>query len=112
MVDVVLHYTFCLLSALTSAETVAPSMRELANRVAVIIPHKWKQVAIQLELDRGVRKAIEKDEKECFDQFTAVLEEWKQSESRPYTWQTLISLLKSASVGEKTLAEQLERDFC
>ena len=102
-----------LLSALTSAKTSAPRMGDLTNRVAAIIPHKWNQVAIQLELDRGVRNRIESDRKGCcLDQFIAVLEEWKQSESLPYTWKTLISVLKSASVGEKALAEQLERDLC
>ena len=92
--------------------TNAPKLSDLANRVAAIIPHKWKQVAIQLELSRGERKAIEKDEDECFDRFTAVLEQWKQSASLPYTWKTLVTALKSTSVDEQALAEQLERDFC
>ena len=90
----------------------APKLSDLANRVAAIIPHKWKPVAIQLELSRGERKAIEKDEDECFDRFMAVLEQWKQSASHSYTWKTLITALKSASVDEQCLAKQLDRDFC
>ena len=96
----------------TPSKSSLPKLSDLANRVAAIIPHKWKQVAIQLELSRGERKAIEKDEDECFDRFTAVLEQWKQSASLPYTWKTLVTALKSTSVDEQTLAEQLERDFC
>ena len=88
-------------------------MGDLTNRVAAIIPHKWNQVAIQLELDRGVRNRIERDGKGCcLDQFVAVLDEWKQSENLPYTWKTLISVLKSASVGEIALAERLQKEFC
>ena len=68
-------------------------------------------MAIQLELSRGERKAIEKDEDECFDRFMAVLEQWKQSASLPYTWKTLVTALKSTSVDEQTLAEQLEGGF-
>ena len=56
--------------------------------------------------------AIETNEGKCDDRFIAVLKEWKQSESLPYTWKTLISVLKSASVGEIDLAGQLEKDFC
>ena len=60
-----------------------------------------------------MRNRIERDGKGyCLDQFIVVLKEWKQSESLPYTWKTLISVLKSASVGEIALAEQLENDFC
>ena len=87
-------------------------MRDLANRVAAAIPHKWKQVAIQLDLSLGERKAIEKDEQEAFDRFIAVLEQWKQSVSQPFTWKTIITVLKSASVGEQGLAEELKKDFC
>ena len=87
-------------------------MKVLANRVIAKIPHKWKQVAIQLELEEGVIDAIEKNEGKCDDRFIAVLKEWKQSESLPYTWKTLISVLKSASVGEIDLAGQLQKDFC
>ena len=96
----------------TPSKSSSPKLSDLANHVAAIIPHKWKQVAIQLELSRGERKAIEKDENDCFDRFMAVLEQWKQSGSLPYTWKTLVTALNSTSVDEQTLAEQLERDFC
>ena len=87
-------------------------MKDLANSVAAIIPHKWKQVAIQLELSRGERKAIEKDEDECFDRFVAVFEHWKQSSCQSFTWKTLVEALKSPSVGEQSLAEQLQKEYC
>ena len=101
------------LSSVTSpSKSKAPKLSDLANCVAAIIPHKWKPVAIQLELSRGERKAIEKDEDECFDRFMAVLEQWKQSASQPYTWKTLTTALKSVSVDEQCLAKQLHKDFC
>ena len=103
-------FSLCLVA--TPSKSSAPKLRDLANCAAAIIPHKWKQVAIQLELSKGERKAIEKDEDECFDRFMAVLEQWKQSASLPYTWKTLITALKSTSVDEQSLAEQLQRDFC
>ena len=48
-------------------------MSDLANRVAAVIPHKWNQVAIQLQLSTGERKAIEKDKTESSERFMAFL---------------------------------------
>ena len=87
-------------------------MSDLANRVTAVIPHKWNQVAIQLQLSTGERKAIEKDKMESSERFMCVLEHWERSCTLPYTWETLIAVLKSASVGEQELADQLHRDFC
>ena len=100
------------IGGVTPSRTSAPIMRDLANRVAAVIPHKWKKVAIQLDLSRSERKAIGKDEDKSFDCFIAVLEQWKQTANLPYTWKTIVTVLKSASVDEARLAEELEKDFC
>ena len=90
----------------------APAISHLANRVAAVIPNKWKKVAIQLELSEGEIKAIQTDEKESFDQFIAVMYRWKQSLSKPFTWATLVSALESPSVNENRLAHELRTEFC
>ena len=87
-------------------------MRVIANRVAAVIPHQWKKVAIQLELSGGAIQAIQRDEHDSFDQFMAVMYQWKQSLSKPFTWATLVSALKSPSVNEIELAKGLHHEFC
>ena len=87
-------------------------MKDLANCVAAAIPDKWMQVAFQLELSRAEIKAIKKDEDDSFERFMAVLDHWKQSTSQPFTWEALITALKSTSVNEFRLAEKLQQDFC
>ena len=87
-------------------------MRDLANRVAAVIPHKWKMVAIQLDVDMGAINRIERDKCNSFDRFMEVFDSWKQSSCEPYTWKTLVTALKSRSVDEVRLAEELQRDFC
>ena len=87
-------------------------MSVLANRVAVVIPHQWKKVAVQLELSRGKIKAIQKDEDDSSDRFMAVMDHWEQSLSKPFTWATLVSALQSPSVNETTLADELKHEFC
>lgn len=91
--------------------SLAPKMKDLANCVAAIIPYKWKQVAIQLELSRGDIKTIEKDENDCFDRFMAVLDKWKQSAQHPYTWEALVTALRSKSVDENKLADEIQKTF-
>ena len=87
-------------------------MSVLANRVAAVVPDKWKKVAVQLELSQGEIKAIQKDEDDSFDRFMAVMYQWKQSLSKPFTWPTLVSALRSPSVNETRLADELKHEFC
>ena len=89
-----------------------PKMKDLANYVAAVIPDKWMQVAVQLELDRSVIKAIRNDEDDCFKRFMAVFDHWKQSSSQPYTWKALVTALNSKSVNEFTLAKKIQQEFC
>ena len=89
-----------------------PTLKDLSNRVAAVIPDKWIQVAIQLELDMSVIRTIRKEESSCFEQFVAVLEQWKKSSSLPYTWKSLVTVLRSRSVNESRLAHELEIEFC
>ena len=90
----------------------APAISVLANCVAAKIRDKWKKVALQLELSVGVIRAIQRDQQDSFDQFMVVMYEWKDSLSRPFTWDTIVAVLKSDSVNETRLASELQREFC
>ena len=89
-----------------------PKMSDLANHVAAIIPDKWKPVAIQLGLSMGEIKTIQRDENDRFTQFMAVFDRWQQTSCKPYVWKTLVTALKSRSVNENKLADELQREFC
>ena len=86
-------------------------MSVLANRVATIIPHQWRKVAVQLELSGGEIKAIQNDERDSFHQFMAVMYQWKQFLSIPFTWDTLVTALRSPSVNEIRLSNELNHEF-
>ena len=60
----------------------------------------------------SVIRTIRKEESSCFEQFVAVLEQWKKSSSLPYTWKSLVTVLRSRSVNESRLAHELEIEFC
>ena len=99
-------------SAATCGGLSEPADDDLANHVAAIIPDKWKQVAIQLRVSRSVIKRISTDEKGSFDQFMAVFDHWKSASTKPYTWKILVDALKSRSVDEVKVADELHRMFC
>ena len=107
-------FTLFILSVASTAPgvTLEPKMKDLANRVAAVIPHKWKMVAIQLDVDMGAIDRIESDKCNSFDRIMAVFDCWKRSSCEPYTWKTLVTALKSRSVDEVKLAEELQHDFC
>ena len=96
-------------STISNAAT-EPKMKDLSKYVAAVIPDKWMQVADQLELSRSKIRAIRKDEDDCYERFMAVFDQWKQSCCQPYTWESLITALKS--VDETGLAYKLKHDFC
>ena len=74
------------------------------NEVAARIPHKWKEVGIQL---------IKGEKLKCFTSaeplhnFSSVFTTWKSEASSPYKWSTVIDALKALSVDETRLAEKL-----
>ena len=94
----------------SSAES-ASTLSVLANRVAAVIPHQWRNMAVQLELTEGDIKAIQEDENTVSDRFNAVMKRWKQSLTKPFTWEALINALRSPSVNELRLANELTHDF-
>ena len=87
-------------------------MDDLANYVAAIIPHKMNEVAIQLGVSMNEIMRICIDEKGYFRQFMAVFNHWKSASTKPYTWKTLVDALRSRSVNEVKLADELHHKFC
>ena len=77
--------------------------------VASKIPSKWKIVGLSLGIDQSQLDAINMHRLasplECFsDVFTY----WESNPQRPTTWNTLLGVLRSNSVGEKTLSDSIE----
>ena len=102
---------------LQSAEPVSsggvPETPELLNEVAAVIPAKWRAVGTMLKVPSGMLDAIQAQGHgapnaglHCFGY---MLEEWRSRRTCPYTWDTLISVLRSTSVGEVALAEKLAK---
>ena len=91
--------------------TGAPKLPDLMNEIASVIPAKWRGVGIQLGLSSSTLDGIEMENgskpNSCLQSFEKVFTKWEQQHPKPYTWDTIIGVLRTAAVGENVLAETL-----
>ena len=88
-----------------------PTMSQLCEE---ILPstNKWKPIAIQLEIDPTDIERISIDKSSEQERFMEVFVIWKRQNRRPFTWGVLVSVLKSRSVDELCLAENITKRYC
>ena len=84
------------------------------NKVAAVIPTKWKLVGLQIGLEPPQLEIIE--QKHAFSHnpvlcFCDVFTEWKKRRTSKCSWSTIISALNSQLVGEAALADQLKMEL-
>lgn len=103
------RYVFHLCTVPVSLDS-EPLLPDLMEKVAAVIPHKYEMVGLQLGLTLDECKAIHPQHQSLEDYhhaFGEIFDIWRRRGSLPYTWNTLIGVLKSASVREAQLSEQL-----
>ena len=82
-----------------------PELSDLMNEVAAVIPNKWQQVGIVLNVSDGDLSCfVQLDSQKCF---ISVFTTWRNKETSPYTWQTVVKALQSPTVGENKLAKDI-----
>lgn len=85
------------------------------NDVASKMPSKWRLVGIQLNLPTGTLDSIQSQNAgkatANLDNFENVLNVWMQQGLTPYTWETIIDVLKADAVGEERLAEKIANKY-
>ena len=89
-------------------------MADLMNDVASVIPAEWRAVGIQLGLSSDILDGIQSQNagkpKTCqwsFEEVTCI-SVWKRLGPRPFTWRTIIDVLRTRAVGHTSLADELE----
>ncbi|KAL5506803.1 hypothetical protein EMCRGX_G008543 [Ephydatia muelleri] len=87
-----------------------PSLKHLMEKVAAVIPSKCWAFGFQLGLTTAELQAICPQHQGLENHhraFGEIFDVWRRRGSPPYTWRTLTGVLRSASVGEVLLSEQL-----
>ena len=87
-----------------------PSLLHLMDKIAAVIPSKCWAIGLQLGLTTAELQAIcpqQQGLESHHRAFGEIFDVWRRRRSLPYTWRTLINVLRSPSVGEGLLSDKL-----
>ena len=108
-------YNCTLINSYADTSGPPPNMADLMNAVASEIPAEWRAVGIQLGLPSDILDGIQSQNagkpKACQSSFEEVLTVWERQGPRPFTWRTMVDVLRTQAVGHTALANQLETTY-
>lgn len=82
-------------------------IRELMNKVAAPCMDQWELVGVQLDINDAQLNSIRSSYRTDQQRFKAVFDLWRRKGSPPYTWATIINVLKAPSVGKGKVAKDI-----
>ena len=101
----IVHIPFLFQPLITSS----PSIDELQRLVIAKISDQWFAVGIGLGLSVSELQALQQehlhDVQKCF---VHVVEKWRRRSDPPFTWNTLLNVLRSDALQEIALADTIE----
>ena len=89
-----------------------PTQRELEELVTSKVAHKWFPIGIGLGMSGEQLEEIRENSQNIPDHcLSNLFYEWEQNphKDKPFTWGTLLKVLRSVKVGEESLANELEK---
>ena len=87
-----------------------PELSDLQNEIATKIPNMWYAVGIQLKLTHNdLCSWLAESPSDTKKLFGHVFTAWKERGTRDYSWATMIEVLKTPSVCQPRLAEELAK---
>ena len=88
----------------------ALKLKPAINALHSVCP-KWCNIGVQLEVPSFQLKNIERKSSDSMDQLRDTLDYWMNNNLSP-SWRDLVDALRAPSVGEKWLAEEIEKKYC
>ena len=89
-----------------------PKDVDLLNEVAAEIPTLWREMGLELGLSHHHLDCIETEQNRkqirCFGE---VLRSWREQQTAPYTWETIIQAMQTKAVSQYKLAQILKKKF-
>ena len=86
------------------------TLKAAINELHSVCP-KWYNIGIQLDIPTFQLKIFEQKTSTSMDQLRDTLDYWINNDPSP-SWRILVDALKAPSVGEKRLAEEIEKKYC
>ncbi len=86
-----------------------PEMKDLTNEVVAAIPDLWQEVGLQLDVPYNDMSGYHERNPTTARMFTYVLVNWRERRTSEYSWANLIKALRSPSVNQVRLADELTK---
>ena len=104
------HYCqlFCVFVLHTGPLESVPDITDLLDKVAASANEKWKIVGLKFKISLQQLNSIDEKYKQAILCYAEVFQLWKNKGDPPFTWGTIIDVLKAPSVGEAQLATELQ----
>ena len=83
-------------------------MRELMRRVASRATDKWEMIGLELDIEQHQLNTIQSSHLNAIHRFSRVFKLWQNQADPPFTWSTIVGVLRSPIVGENSLAQEIE----
>ena len=98
------HCSFVTITAESKPLDSAPKQSQFFTMVIKRIPAKWHTFGVNLDIDLAILDGFNKPNHEgCFME---VYKTWKSNAKRPFTWRTVLTVLKD--MDEKSLMHEIE----
>ena len=91
-----------------------PELPDLMNKIAGVIPSKWRNIGLQLGVDKDVLEGIASRRLEDYSLcYSDVFSRWKSNNSatHPYIWATVVQVLQAPAVDEQGLAKKIKDEL-
>ena len=82
-----------------------PDISKLYNDLIELAP-EWDAIAFNLGLMRDIR-SIDKDARDVESKLRKMLMKWEEKRPKPYTWRTIIDILREPSLEQNQLADTI-----
>ena len=85
-----------------------PTLPDLLNRVASRARDKWDMVGLQLGIEEQQLNTISMEHRDPIRRYSNVFSLWKNKADQPYTWRTIVGVLRAPIVERENLAIEIE----
>ena len=83
-----------------------PKKRDLLRRIASKAMDKWELIGLELDIEQHQLNTItDPDPMKCYSEVFSL---WQKQADCPFTWGTIIEVLRSPVVRENALAQEIE----
>ena len=99
---------FVVISDITSIFKESPVDHDLHNLFSVI-NDKWYEIGLTLQVHCNVLDDLKHSQKNDIDKLDEIIKIWKDTQSSPVTWETMITAIEGPKFNNKNIADKIRQ---